>query len=70
MVARLDKDQRELIRRLFAVATMIASEAEEIAVKGQSPKLSIGQYKTTARQLLNRAEDLATVAGTIEVITR
>lgn len=66
----MDADRRELIQRLFAVATMIASEAEELAVNGQSPKLSSRQYQATARQLLKRADDLLDVARAIDPVTR
>lgn len=64
----MDADQRELIQRLFAVATMIASEAEEIAIRGQSPKLSARQYRQTARQLAKRVEDLTAVARTVQAV--
>jgi hypothetical protein len=66
----MDADQRALTRRLFSVATMIASEAEELAVEGQSPKLSARQYQASARQLLKRTEDLTRVAQAIEAAIR
>lgn len=64
----MNADQRELIQRLFAVATMIASEAEEIAITGQSPKLSKGQYKALAVRLLRRSKDLTTAVEAIGIL--
>ena len=66
----MDNDQRKLIQHLFAVATGIASEAEEIAVTGQSPKLSVRQYQATASRLLERTDDLTRVVHAIEATSR
>jgi hypothetical protein len=65
----MDKDCRELIQRLFAVATMIASEMEEIGIAGQSPRLSDARYRGAAGDLLKRLDQLASVAETIIVVS-
>jgi hypothetical protein len=62
-------DQRELIQRLFAAATVIASEAEETAIAGQSPKVTLARYRATAFNLIKRSDDLLSIAKTIIAIT-
>jgi hypothetical protein len=55
----------ELARRLFAVATMVASRAEEAAIAGQSDKLETGHYKKLARKLIKQSDDLMSTAKAI-----
>jgi hypothetical protein len=64
----MHKDQRELIQRLFAVATMLASEIEEIAVKGQSPKLTDKRRTWLTYRLLGKSHDLAALSKSINTI--
>jgi hypothetical protein len=64
----MDKDQRELIQRLFAVATMLASEIEEIAVKGQSPKLTEKRRTRLTYRLLGKSHDLAALSRSINMV--
>jgi hypothetical protein len=64
----MDKDQRELIQRLFAVATMLASEIEEIAVKGQSPKLTEKRRARLIYRLLGNSHDLAALSRSINTV--
>jgi hypothetical protein len=68
MDRRLDSHRRELIQRLFAVATMLASEVEEIAVKGQSPKLTDKQRARLTHRLLGKSHDLAALSRSINTI--
>jgi hypothetical protein len=51
----VDKDERELVQRLFAVATGLASLTEEAAVVGQSSKLTEWAYKAQAMRLNEHA---------------
>jgi len=64
----MDADKRRLVRQLFAIATMIASEAEEIAIAGQSPSLSTRDSRAKADNILRRSEELADVARTVKAI--
>jgi hypothetical protein len=69
MESRLDSNQRELIQRLFAVATMLASEIEEIAVKGQSPELSDKRRTRLTYRLLGKSHDLAALSRSINTVS-
>jgi hypothetical protein len=64
----MHKAQRELIQRLFAVATMLASDVEEIAVKGQSPKLTDKQRTRFAHRLMGKSHDLAALSRSINMV--
>lgn len=54
----LDNDQRQLIRQLFATATMIASVCEEWAIAGQMPGRSINEYDVACWMLGKSAQGL------------
>jgi hypothetical protein len=64
----MHKDQRELMQRLFAVATMLASEVEEIALKGQSSRLTDKQRTRLAHRLLGKSHDLAALSRSINTV--
>jgi hypothetical protein len=66
--AHMNHDQRELVQRLFAAATVIASEAEGNAIAGQSPKVTLARYRATAFNLIKRSDDLLSIAKTIIAI--
>jgi hypothetical protein len=57
--------RRRKIQWLFARATEIASLGQEIAVDGQSPQHSAGQYAALAKQLHRNSLDLANAAADI-----
>jgi hypothetical protein len=65
----MHKDQRELIQRLFAVVTVLASEIEEIAVKGQSPRLTDKRRTRLTYRLLGKTHDLAALSRTINTVS-
>jgi hypothetical protein len=65
----VNNDQRELIQRLFAVATVLASEIEEIAVKGQSPKLTDKLRTRLTYRLLGKTHDLAALSRSINTVS-
>jgi hypothetical protein len=53
------------VQRLFAVATMVSSEAEGISISGQSSRRSMAQRKRYATQIRLLADDLAKVSDNI-----
>ena len=61
----MHKDHRETIQRLFVIATLLASEAEEAAVAGQSPKLRGRTRHYLTLKLRRRAVELKSVADCI-----
>ena len=69
MRAEVHKDHRETVQRLFAIATMLASEAQEIAVAGQSPKLRGARRHALISKLQGRAAELGSVADSILTVT-
>jgi hypothetical protein len=64
----MHRDQRDLIQRLFATASMLASEVEEIAVKGQSPKLTDKRRTWLTCRLLSKSHDLAALSRSINTV--
>ncbi len=49
----MDDDHRELVRRLFAVATELIELAHDAAVAGQSDQITAARLSRQAFQLLN-----------------
>ena len=64
----MDDDDRELLRRLFAVATEIAESAHDAAANGQSGHLAAWDYADLARQLHIAARNITTLAEAAAVI--
>ena len=64
----MDKDYRELLRRLFVAAVEITETAHEAATAGQSEALSAGAYAEAARRLQGAARDIAALAEAAAVI--
>lgn len=64
----LDADTRELVCRMFVVATLIAAEAHEIAVAGQSPKRTAAGYRKYALRIRSAASDMTAVADAVIVV--
>lgn len=66
----MDKNLHELARRLFTVATEILEDATQVGVAGQSSKLTERTCKTCARELLQVAHDIATLAESAAIAAR
>jgi hypothetical protein len=58
----MDDDQRKLANRLFAAVTAMLEDAIEVAVAGQSPRLSPAQLADTGHWLQKVARDIAIIA--------
>ena len=56
----MDADRKELVHRLFALATEVAEAAHETSVSGQAPTLTPGTLTGLAGMLSRRADDLTT----------
>jgi hypothetical protein len=65
----LDALHRETIQRLFVIATLLASEAEEISVAGQSHKVRPGMLHRLTLRLRRKAVELKSVADSILTVT-
>ncbi len=58
----MDEDKKELLRRLFVVATELVESAHDAAAKGQSGRLTANDYADAARALQAAARDIAALA--------
>ena len=63
-------DDRQLVQRLFALATMIAADAQEFAIRGQSSKLHFDGYIRSANDLRQAAAALVTITDAAIVALR
>ena len=64
----MDDDRRELVRRLFTLATELLEDEHETAIDGQSPELQAQDYASCARRLQCAARRLAAVAETMIIV--
>lgn len=64
----MDEAGQELLRLLFAEATILIEAAHESAVVGQSAVLSADDYASAARRLRAAAQELAALADAALVI--
>ena len=64
----MDDDNRELANRLFATATAMLEDVIEVAVAGQSPRLTPSHLADRGRRLQAAAQDIAIVAEAATII--
>ncbi len=64
----MDDDDRELLRRLFAVATEIAESIHDAAAMGQSYHIVAEDYADLALQLHGAARNITTLAEAATII--
>ena len=66
----MNKEQRELTRRLFTCATEVIEDAVLSAAKGQSPTLTKPEAATCAYRILVAARDLDILARAVSIVVR
>ncbi len=64
----MNRDQRELLQRLFVVATELLETAHEAAIAGQAEGLTAKGYVAVTEQLRTASQRLKTLADAILVI--
>ena len=64
----MNRDQREILQRLFVVATELLETAHETAVAGQAEGLTAKGYVEAAERLRTASQRLMTLADAILVI--
>ena len=64
----MDDDYRELANRLFATATAMLEDVIEVAVAGQSPRLTPSQLSDNGRRLQKAARDIAIIAEAAMIV--
>jgi hypothetical protein len=63
----MDADRKELVRRLFVLATEIAEAAHETAVSGQALSAPSAELALAAETLRRRADELKAIGRTISI---
>lgn len=66
----MNRERRDLARRLFVVATEILEGAHEIVVAGQSPSLNTRRCLNAADSLRAIGGDLIAVASAVAAIAK
>ncbi len=64
----MDDDCRELTNRLFATATALLEDVIEVAVAGQSPRLTPSQLADHGRRLQSAAHEIAIIAEAAVIV--
>ncbi len=64
----MDGDYRELANRLFAAATAMLEDVIEVAVTGQSPRLTPSQLADNGRRLQAAAREIAIIAEAAMIV--
>ena len=64
----MDDDYRELANRLFATATAMLEDVIDVAIAGQSPRLSPSQLADNGRRLQKAVCDIAIIAETSVIV--
>ena len=64
----MDDDHRELLRRLFVVATEMVETAHDAAIAGQSGETAGRDYAAAARRLQAAARDIAALAEAAMIV--
>ncbi|MEQ9490520.1 MAG: hypothetical protein RIM72_16165 [Alphaproteobacteria bacterium] len=64
----MDKGRIDLINHLYAIATGLLNEAEELAVEGQSPSITAESLTTNSESILAKMEDTSAIVKAAQVI--
>ncbi len=64
----MDDDYRELANRLFATATALLEDVIEVAVAGQSPRLTPSQLADHGRRLQSASHEIAIIAEAAMIV--
>ncbi len=64
----MDDDHRELVRRLFVIATELIETAHDAAVAGQSGQIAAENYAEAASRLLATVRDVAVLAESAMIV--
>ncbi len=66
----MDDDNKELVRRLFAVATELIENAHDAAVAGQPDQIAAENYAEAASRLLATVRDVAVLAESAMIVAK
>ncbi len=64
----MDDDYRELANRLFATATEMLEDVIEVAVLGQSPRLTPSQLADNGRRLQKATHEITIIAEAAVIV--
>ena len=65
----MTKEDEEIARRLFAIATAVLEDAHEAAIRGQGPSRSQREQRQTARRLASLARKAESLAVSVEMLS-
>lgn len=63
----IDEDRKELVRRLFVLATEVAEAVHQVAISGQELKEQAADYAAAAEALVRKADALETLGNAVRV---
>ncbi len=66
----MDDDHRELVRRLFVIATELIETAHDAAVAGQPDQIAAENYAEAASRLLATVRDVAVLAEAAMIVAK
>jgi hypothetical protein len=66
----MDKDQKDLVQHIFAIATMMLEDAHKLSVRGQSPRLAPRVRLKALRRLREICQNVIKVVDAAEVIAQ
>ncbi len=66
----MDKQRRDLVRHIFAIAAGTVEQAHQAAMSGQSHKLTTVKAAQLAERLLVVSEQVRSLADAIRVVSR
>lgn len=64
----MDKDRRDVVRRLSVAATELLEDNYSVATDGQRQQASRGDYRRAAARLHRAAEQLGTLSNAVVVL--
>lgn len=64
----MDENKRELINHLYAIATGMLNDAEELAVRGQSHSVTENDICTVSSDVLAKLDDTAALVKAGRII--
>lgn len=66
----MEEETRDLLNRLFAIATDILERTHEVAASGQSADIAAKTAALYARQLMQAGRDISSIAETVRLLVK
>lgn len=66
----MEEETRDLLNRLFAIATDILERTHEVSASGQSTDIDAKTAALYARQLIQAGRDISSIAETVRLLVK